>query len=295
MSDIPIITSEIFVAYSQCPRKAFLLLFSEDKGKPHDYPLILEERRENNRAQYLEKFLQSHLEARKYDQKAFKKYEFLVEAILRSEQLEAYCAVLTKADTSSAYRRSSYEPTIITGTYSITPEQKTELLFVGAVLGRIQKQLPAAGHIVGMDGKAHRVQLESGYKSIKPLLKILQNWYKTPPSEPPDLILNKHCPSCKFQQTCRQQAEKENNLSLLERMTVKAIQKYNKRGIFTVQQLSYLFKPRRKRKKRKNPESVKHSLELQALAIREQKIYIQEMPELTRQPRDLKVTCKKLL
>jgi hypothetical protein len=70
-------------------------------------------------------------------------------------------------------------------------------------------------------------------------------------------------------------------------MTPKALQKYNKRGIFTVQQLSYLFKPRRKRKKRKNPEPVKHSLELQALAIREQKIYIQEMPELTRKPVEL--------
>ncbi|MDJ0692409.1 MAG: TM0106 family RecB-like putative nuclease [Xenococcaceae cyanobacterium MO_188.B32] len=287
MSDIPIITSEILVAYSQCPRKAFLLLFSEDKGKPHDYPLILDEHRQNNRAQYLEKFRQSHLEARKYDKKAFKKYEFLVEAILRSEHWEAYCAVLTKANTNSTSHQIGYEPTIITGTYSITPEQKMELLFVGTVLGRIQKQLPATGHIVGMDGKTHRVQLESGYKSIKPWLKILQNWCETLPSEPPDLILNKHCPSCQFQQICRQQAEKENNLSLLERMTEKAIQKYNKRGIFTFQQLSYLFKPRRKRKKRKKPEPVKHSLELQALAIREKKIYIQEMPELIRQPVEL--------
>jgi predicted RecB family nuclease len=287
MSDIPIITSEIFVAYSQCPRKAFLLLFSEDKGKPHDYPLILEERCQNNRVQYLEKFLQSYPEARKYDTKAFNKYKFLVEAILRSEQLEACCTVLTKADTSSEYHSSSYEPIIVTGTYNITPEQKTELLFVGWVLGQIQKQLPVSGQIVGMDGKAHRIQLESGYKSIKPLLKVLQNWCNNPPSEPPALILNKHCPSCQFQQICRQQAEKENNLSLLDRMTTKAIQKYNNRGIFTIQQLSYLFKPRRKRKKRKNPEPIKHSLELQALAIREQKIYIQEMPELTRQPVEL--------
>ncbi|MDJ0703057.1 MAG: TM0106 family RecB-like putative nuclease [Leptolyngbyaceae cyanobacterium MO_188.B28] len=287
MSAIPIITSEIFVAYSQCPRKAFLLLFSEDRGKLHDYSLILEERRQNNRAQYLEKFLQSYPEARMYDIKAFKKHELLVEAKLRSEQLEAYCTVLNKADTNSAYRRTSYNPTIVTGTYSVTPEQKTELLFVGSVLGQIQKQLPAVGQIVSMDGKAHRVHLESGYKSIKPSLKMLQNWCNKPPIDPPPLILNPNCPSCQFQQICRQQAEKENNLSLLDRMTPKAIQKYNKRGIFTVQQLSYLFKPRRKRKKRKNPEPIKHSLELQALAIRENKIYIQEMPELTRQSMEL--------
>ena len=156
MSDLPIITSDIFVAYLQCPRKAYLLLFSEDRGTPHDYPLILEERRQENRTRYLETFLQAHPEARKYDTSTFKKHEFLVGAILKSEPLEAYCAVLTKVNTSSGNRRIIYEPTIVTGTYSITPEQKTELLFVGSVLGRIQKQDPTTGRIFGMDGKVHR-------------------------------------------------------------------------------------------------------------------------------------------
>lgn len=70
-------------------------------------------------------------------------------------------------------------------------------------------------------------------------------------------------------------------------MTPKLIKKYNRRGIFTVQQLSYLFRPRRKRKKQKKSEPVKHSVELQSLAIREQKIYIQESPELSRQAIEL--------
>jgi predicted RecB family nuclease len=284
MNSTPVITSEIFVAYSQCPRKAFLLLFSEYKGKPHNYPLILEERRENNRAQYLEKFLQLHSKAKEYDTKALNKYEFLVNGTLRSEHLEAYCAVLTKVDTSSTCRRISYQPTIVTGTYSITFEQKTELLFVGWVLGLIQKYMPVSGQILGMDGKVHRVQLESGYKSIKPQLKVLQDWCNILPNEPPALILNKHCSACQFQQICLEQAEKENNLSLLDRVTPKVIQKYNKRGIFTVKQLSYLFKPRRNRKQKEEAKPLKHNLELQALAIRDQKIYLQEKIEFISSP-----------
>lgn len=287
MGDISVITSEVFVAYSQCPRKAFLLLFSEDKGKPHDYPLILEEHRNQNRTRYLEKFLQSHSDAKQYEAKAFKKYEFLFSATLRSAQLEAYCAALIRVNQDSENRQDSYEPTIVAGTYSITFEQKTELLFVGLVLGRFQKQLPAVGRIVTMDEKVHRVKLENSYKGVKASLKTLESWCSTQPPEAPALILNKHCSSCQFRDICREQAEKENNLSLLDRMTPKAIQQYNRRGIFTVQQLSYLFRPRRKRKKRKSPEPIKHSLELQALAIREQKIYIQEMPELVRQPVEL--------
>ena len=287
MGEISVITSEIFVAYSQCPRKAFLLLFSEDKGKPHDYPLILEERRDQNRTRYLEKFLQSHPDAKQYEAKDFKKHELLLNATLKSAQLEAYCAALIRVDNDSENRRNSYEPAIVVGTHSITSEQKIELSFVGLILERIQKQLPAVGRIVTMDEKVHRVKLEKGYKGVKAYLKTLESWCSTQTNEAPALILNKHCPSCQFRDICREQAEKENNLSLLDRMTPKAIQTYNKRGIFTVQQLSYLFRPRRKRKKLKSPEPVKHSLELQALAIRERKIYIQEMPELVRQPVEL--------
>ena len=33
----PTITTDIVVAYAQCPRKAYLLLFSPDKGEPHEY------------------------------------------------------------------------------------------------------------------------------------------------------------------------------------------------------------------------------------------------------------------
>ena len=281
-----VITSEVFVAYSQCPRKAFLLLFSDDQGTPHDYPRILEERRKAHQAQYLEAFKQTHEDAKPYDEKNLRKGEVFVEATLRAECWEADCDVLTKVDQGASSRKVMYEPTIAVGTYSITKEQKTELSFIGKVLGQIQKQLPAVGTIVGMDGKAHRVKLESGYKAIAPFLKSLQTWIEEKPAEPPALILNKHCSSCQFQDSCREQALKGDHLSLLDRMTPEAIQKYNRRGIFTIYQLSYTFKPR-KNKKLRTKAPIKHRLELQALAIREQKIYIQELSNLPRKTVEL--------
>ncbi len=282
MSTKIIITSEVFVAYSQCPRKAFLMLFSDDKGTSHDYSRNIEERKRTHQAEYLEVFKQEHIDAKKYDENNFKGNDFFVEAKLKSEYWSADCDVLTKVDTDSSRRKSIYEPTIIIGNYSITNQQKTELLFIGKILGQIQKHLPAVGTIVGMDEKAHRIKLESGYKSITPFLKTLQVWAEKKPIEPPSLILNKHCPSCQFRDLCREQAVKENHLSLLDRITPKAIQNYNKKGIFTIHQLSYLFRLRRNNKKRQSKSPVKHNLELQALAIREQKIYIHDLPELSR-------------
>ena len=108
-----------------------------------------------------------------------------------------------------------------------------------------------------------------------------------PASDAPPVVLNKHCPSCPFRDACLQQAEKEDNLSLLDRMTPKLMRKYHDKGIFTVRQLSHIYKPRRSRKKAKR--QVRHSLELQALAIRTGKIHVEHLPELPRGPVELVV------
>src|SRR5438132_8197161 len=47
------ITPEILVAYSQCPRKAFLLLCTDERGMPHEYLRILEQQKRLNQVNYL--------------------------------------------------------------------------------------------------------------------------------------------------------------------------------------------------------------------------------------------------
>ena len=281
-----IITSEVFVAYSQCPLKAFLLLFSDDQGVFHDYPSILEERRQVNKIQYLKKIKQSYENVEQYKQHDSNEKQFLIEGILKAECWEAHCDILTKVEPSTS-NKAIYEPTIIVGTYSITPEQKTELLFIGQVLGLIQEQLPGTGKIVGMDGKSHQVKLESGYKAIAPFIKILKQWAEEKPTQTPALILNRHCSDCQFQNLCQAKAEQEDNLSLLNHVTSKVIRHYEKKGIFTIKQLSYLYKPRRRNKRKKKDPVQLHKIELQALAIRTNKIYIHELPELNRKPIEL--------
>jgi len=72
-------------------------------------------------------------------------------------------------------------------------------------------------------------------------------------------------------------------LSLLDRITPKQINKLEKKGIFTVKQLSFIYKPRRRNKKVKNPP-ILYKPELQALAIRTAKTYIQRLPAFDRKP-----------
>jgi predicted RecB family nuclease len=96
---------------------------------------------------------------------------------------------------------------------------------------------------------------------------------------PPDLVLNRHCAECEFQARCRKLAVEKDDLSLLAGMSAKERQNLRSKGIFTVTQLSYTFRPRR-RPKRQRDKREKYHHALKALAIREQKIHIVGSPEL---------------
>ncbi|TKS62099.1 MAG: hypothetical protein EWM73_02807 [Nitrospira sp.] len=96
---------------------------------------------------------------------------------------------------------------------------------------------------------------------------------------PPELVLNRHCVECEFRARCRQEAKETNDLSLLSGMSEKERSRHRSKGIFTVTQLSYTFRPRRTPKRAKNPAKP-HHFALQALAIRENTVYIHGTPEL---------------
>ena len=136
------ITSEIVVAYSQCPRKAFLLLCTDEQGMLHEYMCILEPQKslhQNNYMNMLNVLKQTSLEEKSHcvTDLAYEG-DRVIKATLKTEGLEAYCDVLTQVESSSSPDGSCYEPAIVVGTYSISKEQELELVFTGYVLGQMQ-------------------------------------------------------------------------------------------------------------------------------------------------------------
>ncbi|MCD4685698.1 MAG: IS66 family transposase, partial [Anaerolineae bacterium] len=227
------ITSDVLIAYSQCPRKAFLLLCTNQKGIPHEYSTILEQRKQANQRQFISTLKQKSPDVQPYARDNLKSgNEFLINAALQIEGLEVACGLLTKVEGRSSLGNYHYAPTIFVGTHKIGAEQKLELVFAGHVLERIQNKPPATGKIVGANGKSHRVKLENSGKTLIPLLEPLQDWVAASSVDPPLIILNKHCTTCPFRTPCREQAEQEDNLSLLDRVTPKVVRNYEKKGIF---------------------------------------------------------------
>jgi len=277
-----VITSEVLTAYFLCPRKAYLLLYSNERGKTHEYEQILIKNEFENQFKYLESLQQKYIDISPYSiSNLEKKHECLTDAKLVVDNLEARCAILIRNS------KLNYEPTIFTGTHAINHTDKLHLMFVGYVLAKIQGNPPDVGQIVNMKSKSRKLKLEESDKVVTPLLEALHDWLNESSSEEPPVILNKHCPICQFREQCKEKAIEEDNLSLLDKVTPKIIRQYEKKGIFTVKQLSYLFKPRKRKKRAKKSPPVNHDIKLQALAIRTGKIYLQEIPTLIRQEIEL--------
>ena len=109
--------------------------------------------------------------------------------------------------------------------------------------------------------------------------------------EPPPLILNRHCAVCDFQPKCRGLAIERDDLSLLTAMTGKERAKCNAKGSFTITQLSYGYRPRRRKRAKpdaeRSAESAKRATpaarndhKLKALAIKKNQIHVVGAPSL---------------
>jgi predicted RecB family nuclease len=101
--------------------------------------------------------------------------------------------------------------------------------------------------------------------------------------ELPPVVLNKHCQICDFQTRCRGIAVNREDLSLLATMTEKERQKFIEKGITTITQLSYGYRPRRRRRSKLTPSRVsplvKYDNKLKAIAIKKGQVHVIGAPK----------------
>lgn len=162
----------------------------------------------------------------------------------------------------------------------ITPFEKvtkTDKLFVTLQATFIQNEynllIENCKIVSGINLKQSKFKVSSFTKPIKKLMgelnRILSN------KNPPVFFKNNHCQVCEFQNSCLAKLIERDDLSLLTALKPKEILQKNNRGVFSVKQLSYTFRPK------KNPYQRRKFLpELKALAIREDKTFILEIPKL---------------
>lgn len=114
--------------------------------------------------------------------------------------------------------------------------------------------------------------LRPAKRTLQQLLALHDN-----PAQP-RYYRNNHCKLCCFNALCMRELVSKDDLSLLGSISPKEVDKLNNRGIFAITQLSYTFRPR---KPRKNAGQAARPLyPLKALALREKKTFILDLPKL---------------
>jgi predicted RecB family nuclease len=186
---------------------------------------------------------------------------------------------LERLPLAGARARIIYRAIRFTRNERTTTADKLALAFDTLATSEVAGQTPSAGKIIrGSNRVEQSVPIAKLLVRARTVLKAASVVLSA--STPPALELNKHCPTCEFQTRCRKLAIESDDLSLLPTMSRKARKKMIQKGIFTVTQLSYTFRPSRRRRSASGT-SLKHDPALKARAIRTGRIHIVGTPTLT--------------
>lgn len=206
---------------------------------------------------------------------------FVLDATLADDSFDLHLDGLKRADGPSKLGDFHYVPMLFQEGERVRCESRLLLEVCGLLLAKVQERPPTFGVVwLGAGCRAAKVRLNPDPRKARQVLDGLR--HRDP--EPPRLILNEHCQRCEFRQRCHQQAVQEDNLSLLRGMGEKEVRGYARKGILTLTQLAHTFRPRRKGKRKAVPRTAKHYHSLQALAVRDRRIYVFGTPPLRDAP-----------
>jgi predicted RecB family nuclease len=179
---------------------------------------------------------------------------------------------------SKVNEKPFYVPISFLPSEKITQHDRLSLSFDALALAGATKQGVEYGRIVhGEKLHSARITVAKIIKDADCIVKKIDLLLAN--GEVPELTLNRHCLQCPFQGECKQKAIASDDLSLLSNMTNREKFKLRDRGILSLTQLSYTFRPRRNHKRSKNKRQ-KYYHSLKALAIRESKIYVAGRPDV---------------
>jgi predicted RecB family nuclease len=270
-----IITQEVFEAFLHCPTKSRLV----------SRPEVPDARHSQERPPGEESYQQSgssRLRASAPDHEVYtgtptaetikrKIYQMILGYTALASDLRADIHGLELVHVPGAKSLSvdQYVPIRFISAEKLSADHRLLLAFDAIVFSQaVSTPLPHIGKLIhGRSYSTTAVVLTPLYTKVRSAIAAIGAQQASP--TPPPLVLNKHCPQCQYAPRCRQIATEADDLSLLAKLSAKERQGYHEKGIFTVKQLSYTFRPRRRIGNHR-----KHEHALQALAIRKNQIHV---------------------
>jgi predicted RecB family nuclease len=278
-----IVSSRLFEDYIECATKCWL----RSRGEPAAGGVYAEWARTQNEAyrqDALKKLLAVFSEGDRVIEPRISKsskdatWRIAIDVGLRTNELESRLHAVEKIASEGRGSTTQFIPYRFEFANKLTRQHKLLVAFDGLVLSEAVGRAVTLGKIMHGDGRATLKVKISAFagevrKRIKEITALLAG-------SPPGLVLNRHCGQCEFKARCSMQARENDELSLLTGISEKDRERLRNKGIFTVTQLSYTFRPRRRRREPRGKQEKYHP-SLRALAIRENKIHAVGVPDLT--------------
>jgi predicted RecB family nuclease len=276
------ITPSLLDAFLKCPTKCFLLGRSEIPTG-NAYAEWLEAQREANRTRNVERLKEriaaSELVGTGCDLKNIKegRWRLALDVRVETDQLQWRLHAVERNSSASDKPQGVVPMRFVLGNHA-SSRDKLMLAFDAFAISEAIGETVAVGRIIcGESRDSIRIRLSNALGEARKVAGKLTGLLEA--SIAPELVLNRHCGECQFQARCKQKALEADDLSLFSGMSPEERVRHCRRGIFTIRQLSYTFRPRR-RPKKAQPTHQPHHFALQALAIRENTIYVNGSPQI---------------
>jgi predicted RecB family nuclease len=268
------VTREILEAFLQCPYKAHLLQTGASLAQS-DYAVAIAAVRSEVRALAVRK-LNAHKQVAMWDREIMTPGrhqpapDVAIGPRIDVDGFRIRLDGIRKAAGASTLGDFHYEPMLFREGRTAREGDRRLLAAHAVLLSRFQGRMPSRGIVChGATARSTQVRFPAEPRAAERLLSEVASLQ----DRPPRLFLNRHCGVCEFRRQCHDQAVKEDNLSLLRGLGEKRIKACARRGILTLTQLAHTFRPVR-RGKRTSCERRQRYHALQALAIRDRRVYV---------------------
>jgi predicted RecB family nuclease len=271
------INNEIIESYLNCKYKAHRKLNNE-LGVKTEFELLQDEKLSACKTKFYDCLLEEHgknklLEGFKFgDNGSISKVNVLIQPTLNTDTYRLSFDAIEINPEKKPNSKKTQIPLLLSSKEKFSKIEKLSIAIKCVILSKTCGVEYEFGKIIyGAGLKTVKFKIEPFLTEVK---KVLNELHKISKGEFRPLIFYKnHCKICEFQEACKKELVATDSLGRLQRMREKDIKKYNSKGIFTVNQLSYTFRPR-KRNRRVKTKKHPYSFPLQSLAIREQKVYL---------------------
>ena len=258
------ITSKLFEAFLACPTKCYLQSIGE-VAPGNDYAIWQEARSESYRLNGIQQLLADNSKkicAVPADPCHWRResWHFALAPFVRMQDIEATPHAVRRLSPRQTAKSIAFVPVRYLPENKLSKSHKLVAAFDALVISSaLGERIGTATIIHGDKGSVFTVKAHALSSVIRKTVGQIAALMSA--SSPPNLILNRHCPECGFQDLCRKKAVEKNELTLLANLPAKERVRLNRKGIFTVSQLSFTFRPRRRIKRlAAKPEKYHHSL-----------------------------------